>query len=148
MATRYFIDTPTRRKKLSPRREPYWHKIMTGRYLGFRQTERGGHWVARINIDGSQKYHTESFTDNLTFDQAVEVAGNWFSGAIGAEDHHYRVSDAIDDYVEHLKVNNSEAAASDARTSHTDRCPVCCPGRDEGSSDDYEQPDEVYSDDD
>lgn len=116
MATRYFIDTPTRRKKLSPRREPYWHKIMTGRYLGYRQTERGGHWVARINIDGNQKYHTESFADNLTFDQAVEVAGNWFSGAIGAEDHHFRVSDAIDDYVEHLRVNNSEAAASDARS--------------------------------
>ena len=56
MVTRYFIDTPTRRKKLSPRREPYWHKIMTGRYLGYRQTERGGHWVARINIDGSQRY--------------------------------------------------------------------------------------------
>ena len=76
MVTRYFIDTPTRRKKLSPRREPYWHKIMTGRYLGYRQTERGGHWVARINVDGSQRYHTESFTDNLTFDQAVEVAGS------------------------------------------------------------------------
>ena len=116
MATQYPIDTPTKRKKLPPRREPYWHKIMTGRYLGYRQTERGGHWVARINIDGSQKYHSESFTDDMPFDRAVEVAGNWFATAEGAEAHHYTVADAVADYVDHLKVNNSLSSSHDVQS--------------------------------
>ena len=115
MAAKYFIDTPTRRKRLAVRREPYWHKLTTGRYLGYRKTERGGHWSARINIDGDQKYHTESFSDDMTFDRAVEVAINWFSTAEGTEDHHYTVSDAVNDYADHLSVNNSEDASKDIR---------------------------------
>jgi len=47
--------------------------------------------------------------------RAVEKAMEWLTRAAGVEDHHYRVSDAIDDYVDHLKVNNSEAASQDAR---------------------------------
>ena len=116
MAGKYSIDTENRRKRLLPRREPYWHKITTGKYLGYRKTETGGHWSARINIDGDQKYHSESFADDMTFDQAVDIAINWFTTAVGAEDHHYRVSDAVADYVDHLRVHNSEAAAKDAES--------------------------------
>jgi integrase len=115
MASSNSIDTPTKRNRLAPRREPYWHKIITGRYIGFRRTEDGGAWIARLTRDRRSVYEALGGDGVLTYDQAVEKAMEWFTHAAGVEDHHYRVSDAIDDYVDHLKVNNSEAASQDAR---------------------------------
>ena len=108
------IDTPSRRKKLAVRREPYWQKITTGRYLGFRRTESGGAWIARLRDDyGRQRY--ESLGDALSYDEAVEKAMQWFALAASVEDHHYRVKDAVDDYIDHLRVNNSETTSRDTR---------------------------------
>jgi integrase len=115
MAYSNSIDTPTKRNRLAPRREPYWHKIITGRYIGFRRTGNGGAWIARFTRDRRSSYEALGGDSALTYDQAVEKAMEWFTRAAGVEDHHYRVSDAIDDYVDHLKVNNSEAASRDAR---------------------------------
>lgn len=112
MAAHNSIDTPTKRKKLAPRKEPYWHKITTGRYIGFRRTETGGSWVARLTRDRKSVY--QAIGDALTYEEAVDKALEWCSHAAGVENHRYRVSDALDDYVDHLRVNNSEAAASDA----------------------------------
>ena len=46
MASSNSIDTSTKRNRLAPRPEPYWHKIITGRHIGFRRTESGGAWIA------------------------------------------------------------------------------------------------------
>lgn len=112
MAAHNSIDSPTKRNKLAPRREPYWHKITTGRYIGFRRTRVGGNWIARLTQDRKSIYH--SMGDARTFDEAVEGAMGWFSHAAAVEDPHYRVSDAVQDYGDHLRVNNSETAAKDA----------------------------------
>ncbi len=42
------ITTVDRRKRLEPRKEPYWHKVARGKYIGYRATVRGeGTWIAR-----------------------------------------------------------------------------------------------------
>lgn len=36
-----------KRDQLKPRREPYWQTLGTGRALGYRQSKKGGTWIAR-----------------------------------------------------------------------------------------------------
>jgi integrase len=120
MAAANSIDSPTKRNKLTPRREPYWQKITAGQYLGFRRTNTGGAWVARVRVDSQQRYQALEVVDpwdnKAAFDTAHAKALEWFTTAATVEDHHYRVKDAVADYVEHLKVNNSEASAKDAES--------------------------------
>ncbi len=113
MASRNSIDTPTKRNRLAPRREPYWQKVITGRYIGFRRTGEGGAWIARLTQDRRSVYEALGGEDVLTYDLAVEKAMEWFAHAAGVENHRYTVWDAVIDYRDHLKVNNSEAAAND-----------------------------------
>lgn len=108
----YKIDTATARKKLVPRREPYWHKLTRGRYLGFRRTATGGSWFARLQDEASKK-SDQSFGESLDFEEAVSQALNWFTHASHVEDKHYRVRDTIADYVSHLKINNGPKSARD-----------------------------------
>lgn len=35
------IDTKAGRAALAPRREPYWHKITSGKYIGARRLDDG-----------------------------------------------------------------------------------------------------------
>ena len=120
MAAANSIDSPTKRNKLIPRREPYWQKITTGRYVGFRRTKTGGAWIARIRVDTQQRYQAldavDAWDDKDAYDNVVARALEWFTTAATVEDLHYRVKDAVSEYVEHLKVNNSEAAAKDAES--------------------------------
>jgi integrase len=120
MAKDNSIDSPTKRNKLIPRREPYWQKITAGQYLGFRRTRTGGAWVARVRVEGQQRYQAlevvDAWDNKDAYDNAHSKAFEWFTTAATVEDHHYRVKDAVADYVEHLRVNNSEASAKDAES--------------------------------
>ncbi len=53
MATR--IDTVASRDKLKPRREPYWHRLRRGCYLGYRRmtSDGAGVWIARARDEAS-----------------------------------------------------------------------------------------------
>ena len=52
------IDTPAKRSRLKPRRNPYWLGVSGGRggvSLGYRKPAHGpGSWVAKIAIDGAR----------------------------------------------------------------------------------------------
>src|ERR1700730_10850476 len=52
------IDTKRGREAFAPRREPYWHKLSRGRYLGIRKLPSGrAAWIARYRDDeGGQRY--------------------------------------------------------------------------------------------
>lgn len=114
MATR--IDTVGSREKLKPRREPYWHRLRKGCFVGFRKmSSRGSGWIAR---DGEKRYHAlgdfGGMADHLRFDAAVKAAFQWFdhmekSG--GADPATVRVACAR--YVEHLKLVKTAKAAKD-----------------------------------
>ena len=51
------IDTVSSRDRLKPRREPYWHRVSKGCYLGFRKMVSTGHgnWIARAMQESSGK---------------------------------------------------------------------------------------------
>ena len=57
------LDTVKAREKLKPQREPYWHKLASGQFLGYRPSsigKGGGAWIARY-YDAearAQKYHS------------------------------------------------------------------------------------------
>ena len=113
------IDSQTKRNRLKPRREPYWHKLKTGGYVGYRRLEDGGTWLARLRYNKKQKYISlgdlAEVPPREQFDKAEKRAREWFkeveaSGKKGP----YSVKAAIEDYITHLKINKGERTAQDA----------------------------------
>ncbi len=116
------IDTVAARAKLKVRREPYWHKISAGCYLGFRKqsTSSSGQWVARWRDDsGGQRYNSLGSFDDLPaharFDAGARAAQSWFAhvGAGGSVES-VTVRTACGRYVDHLKRTKTAEAAEDA----------------------------------
>ena len=116
------VDTITERRKLTIRREPYWHKIRTGQYLGFRKSENSETWIARKRTDsGKQKYYSLGSIEELaTSGAAQDAALEWFKRvkqADSEQDTHYTVKQAVADYVAHLKVENGEKSSRAVKQS-------------------------------
>ncbi|MES9874843.1 MAG: tyrosine-type recombinase/integrase [Candidatus Sedimenticola sp. 6PFRAG7] len=115
------IDTITKRRNLAPRRNPYFHKLALGRYIGFRKLKDGGNWIARIMPEGSgYKFHALGSEVDHTFEEAVELANKWFA-QIGQmepkQDHRYTVKSCVADYVSHLKVENGDKSSKAVKQS-------------------------------
>ena len=119
------IDTPTRRAKLKIRREPHWHKIQRGGYLGFRRTADGGTWIARWR-DERGRHHYRALAlgpvaPERAFDAAGKAASAWFketdAGVVGRS----TVKDAAARYVDSRRLEKGESAARDAE-GRIDRC--------------------------
>ncbi|HUL42053.1 MAG TPA: hypothetical protein VLV32_09150, partial [Burkholderiales bacterium] len=119
------IDTPTGRSRLTPRREPYWHKLQKGGYLGYRRTDEGGTWIARWrNEEGKERYRALNLLPTepaKEFDDAQQAARAWFkeqqAGIVGR----WTVKQAADAYIETLRLKNGESAARDAE-GRINRC--------------------------
>jgi Phage integrase SAM-like domain len=123
MATK--IDTVSSRERLKPRREPYWHRMSKGCYLGFRKMASTGHgnWVARAMQESSGKESYKALgdlpdlPDHLRFDAAQKAAQAWFEHlGRGGASQVATVADACSRYVHHLKATKTEKAAQDAET--------------------------------
>lgn len=121
MATK--IDTVSARDRLKPRREPYWHRLSKGCYLGFRKMSTAGHgnWVARAMQEATSKEvykalgDLSELPDHLRFDSAQKAALAWLDhlgrgGAVGIT----TVKDACDRYIKHLRATKTERAANEA----------------------------------
>lgn len=108
------IDTPTARKRLRPRQEPYWRRVTGRAHLGYRRNPAGdGTWVARFYDGRGYREKTLCFTDDerpanggdvLDFTQATRRALKWFNerGLVVAgvvEQGPYRVEDCGRDYI-------------------------------------------------
>ena len=108
------IDTPAKRLRLKLRREPYWHQISKGRFLGYRRTISGGSWIARMRgDDNKQRYH--SLGASLEFEDALKSANEWMESVSGVDNHRYTLRNAVDDYVKHLEINNSKQSSHDVK---------------------------------
>ena len=53
------------RTRLKPRREPYWQRLRSGCFVGFRPSKQTGPgtWIARVYDEDSRKYSTKSLGD-------------------------------------------------------------------------------------
>lgn len=80
------LGTVKTREKLKPQREPYWHKIANGQFLGFRPSSIGnsGAWIARYYDADERKQRQHSLGDfgylppNERFSAAQKQAREWF----------------------------------------------------------------------
>jgi integrase len=119
------IDSPTKRDKLEVRREPYWHMLQTGGYVGYRRIEGGGTWVARWRDEaGKQHYRALALPPTepkKTFEAATKAAREWFKEAQVGIFAQATVSEAADSYLKALKLRKGSKAEADAR-GRIDRC--------------------------
>lgn len=116
------IDTVGGRAALKPRREPYWHRVTKGNYIGFRKVsaDTPGTWVARayLEVDGKQHYRALGAFDTLPesqrFDAAVKEARTWFDHlGIGGATAGSTIKDVCDRYVKHIRKTKGDTAADD-----------------------------------
>lgn len=115
------IDTVTARDKLPAKREPYWHRISKGCYLGFRKmsADTAGTWQARYRMEsGAQVLHAlgpmDEFQGNERFDRAVLKARDWFKHVgMGGTTKPVTVLDACVSYVAHIRDEKNDKAADD-----------------------------------
>lgn len=82
------VDSPAKRARLAPRRNPYWHPCgpkRGGLSLGYRKPERGaGAWIARLIRDGErvecrlgEADDPGAGPDGLAYARAVAAAMEW-----------------------------------------------------------------------
>jgi len=124
MTTEVRLDKVEARNRLAPRRGPYWVRLETGAYVGFRKMSAGspGHWLARCRdpLTGKQlQTALDDFAEappHERFDRANRAAREWFThlnrgGNTGAP---VTVEGACAAYVRHLRGAGRAAAADDA----------------------------------
>lgn len=120
MATR--IDTVEGRSKLKPRPTTYWHKLGTGRHVGFRKLtpESDGAWLAQA-YDTATKKQTRRSLGSLDdrpahqrFDAAKKIAEEWFTHLDrGGSLKTITVEAACERYVTRLRDAKEEKNAAD-----------------------------------
>ncbi|MFL9904773.1 tyrosine-type recombinase/integrase [Paraburkholderia sp. RL17-337-BIB-A] len=109
------ITTKTARDKLAPRREPYFARIQSGLYVGFRRLAEGeGTWVARRRAEtGKQEYRALGTFAN--YDDAAKATLEWANSLdAGVSPKSTTVKDACDHYVKHLGLHKGSASKADA----------------------------------
>lgn len=109
------IQSKTARDKLEPRREPYFDRIRTGLYVGYRKLPQGeGSWIARRrNDDGKQEY--QKLDDCTSYDDALTATLEWASAVeSGVVSKGTTVKEACENYVKHLALRKGEKSKADA----------------------------------
>lgn len=117
------IDTVDSRKRLLPRKEPYWQRLTSLCYLGFRKNDdKGGTWVMRIQTEGKseRKYKALGpFADKLDgdkFDSAKKAAETHLKHLEGGgSNESITVGEACNRLVQKYKNEGREDAAKDAK---------------------------------
>jgi integrase len=118
------IDTVTARNKLKPRREPYWHRVSKGFFVGYRKMSEGsdGVWLFRQYSSGSRDPQTTlgpltRFPNHERFDQAVAHARQLISDDEDtpqfAAGRSVTIWDACVAYVEHIREIKGDKPAGD-----------------------------------
>ena len=118
------IAKVTIRSKLKPRREPYWSKVTSGCFLGYRRmsTSATGTWLTRFYDADTQKQSYRSlgeFADvpeHQRYDLAMKAAREWFAHLDrGGLAEIFTVADACDRYVDHVRHRRGAKAANDVQ---------------------------------
>lgn len=117
------IDRVEARARLNLRRDPYWHRLSQGRYVGFRRISLStpGTWLARLYDPEKPgyRYHQlgdfAQLSDKHRFDAAKLASEEWFRHLDhGGSTARVSIKAACMAYVAKLRLEKSEAAAHDA----------------------------------
>ena len=112
------LQTRAARLKLPISADPVYVRVGKGVSLGYRRTNTGGSWVARIfdgkggrtkrNVGAADDYEAENGETILSFDQAAETARRLAAGRSGPVV--VSVSDALTAYAADLETRGRDAA--------------------------------------
>ncbi|MFC5577526.1 tyrosine-type recombinase/integrase [Lysobacter niabensis] len=109
------MSTVRSREKLKPQREPHWHKLATGQFLGFRPSAigKGGTWIARYYDPDTRRKPLKALGDfghlpaSDRFGAASADAREWFAHlSHGGSEKSVTVKEACETYA---KVNPDAA---------------------------------------
>lgn len=109
------LSTVRNREKLKAKREPYWQKLASGQYLGFRPSAagKGGTWIARYYDPDTRRKPIKSLGDfghlpaSERFSAATAEARDWFKHlSHGGSEDDVTVADACMKYAK----DNPDAA--------------------------------------
>ncbi|WP_146204425.1 integrase, partial [Massilia glaciei] len=115
------LDTVSARNKLKCRREPYWHKINQGSFLGFRKMtdDAAGVWQVRYRLDAGGQ-HTralgkfDNYSPSERFDKALAAAREWLAHLeVGGATESVTVMEACEAYVNKIRALKGDLAAND-----------------------------------
>lgn len=110
------IDTISGRRRLTSRAEPYWHKLSMGEHIGYRKLADGsGRWIARKTENREKTYAALNCNAQTSFSEAQKMAREFFENTKGIISVRYTVQDAINDYIEHIAIENSSRSARECR---------------------------------
>lgn len=122
MAKRYRITTVAGRSELASRREPYWHQLRKGGYVGLRKFRDGERWLARWRTaEGKQEYkpigELADYDPKERFDQASKLANEWLDGKSRPDAPRGRptVKHATEHYQDYLSAEKGPRALADAK---------------------------------
>ena len=119
------LSTVRSRETLKSLREPHWHRLATGQFLGFRPSSigKGGTWIARFYDPDTRRKPIRSLgdfghlPDNARYGAASKAAREWFDDLSGGGTEKVLiVRQACERYAE----GNKEAAGRFARTVYSD----------------------------
>jgi integrase len=112
------ITTAKGRARLPVSKEPCFHKLTKGRFIGYRKTAAGGTWVAR-HTKGKTKTHLRLGTDSELpeYEDAQKLATEWFNRLAGdlTVAGPYTVGECFEDYIRELGIKKNAKAAAWAR---------------------------------
>ena len=110
------LRTKSAREALAPRRNPYFHCLRPGLYIGYRRLEEGdGTWIARKLQEGTKQYVFRSFGTLSGYEEAVRETEAWAGGVeIGVTHKGTTLEAACEAYVKHQRTHKSKTSAADA----------------------------------
>lgn len=115
------LQTVTQRQRLAVRRDPHWHKVGNGQFIGFRKmTTTSGQWSARYRHPETLKQEYKALgdlghiRDADRFTAAKQAAEEWFVHlGRGGSTKANTVKDGCNAYIDHLKMEKGERVSAD-----------------------------------
>lgn len=118
------LGTVSKRDKLQPRRNPYFHKLGAGEFLGFRKLSHDavGTWIARVYDAGQRKQRFQALGtfDHLQpserYGAASKAARDWLKHLNAGGRHEViTVREVCERYVDRLQREKGETQAKEAQ---------------------------------
>jgi len=101
------IETITKRRKLKPRKTPYWDKVAVGKFIGFYRSDDGGTWHARTLIDGKRYFQPIGGDMDSDYEDMLKEAQAWFEEMRKVEkpeSANHTIKSVVEDYISYLEV--------------------------------------------
>ena len=107
------IDTARARSNLDPRREPYWHRLAAGQFIGYRVIDKTtGTWIARLQTGAAKEYR--ALGEHPDFDAARRAADAWFKHrAAGGAPEELTVREACERHVAAIRAAEGDRKAEE-----------------------------------